>query len=170
MDNVLSVVEKSPYLQQCDAHMSVSRNIVIRGTQRRPVVRVFKDTMEFYMDSVGKVMPLSRYNNMDVIVANGDFKSRKTNLRDVCKLATYIYRHEEYQPLFDQIYIKGNGDLYLVPKVGDHVVLLGDMKDLDRKMHNLMAMYHKGMKKTGWNEYVEINLKYNNQVICSKEK
>ena len=154
---ILTVVEKSPYLQQCDVHLSVNRNIVVRGMQRKPIVRVFGDSTEFYMDSVGKVMPLSNRGSVDVIVASGDLKSKKS-IRTVYELAKYLSRHEEYNSMFDQIYRKKNGDLYLVPKVGNHVILLGDLSDIDTKMNSLMEMYHKGMKKTGWDQYVEISL------------
>ena len=167
---VLQVVEKSPYLQQCDVHLSVNRKVVVRGTQRKPVVRVFGDSTEFYMDSVGTIMPLGNRGSVDVIVASGNFTNEKLQLKEVRELATYLSRKEEYKSMFDQIYVHKNGDLYLVPKVGNHVVMLGDLSDLDTKMHSLMEMYHKGMKKTGWDKYSVINLKYKDQVICKKRK
>lgn len=166
---VKSAVEKSPYLQKCDVNVTVGRKIVVRGLQRRPIVRVFGDTSEFYMDSVGVMMPMSEHNEMDVIVASGNLKS-KQSIATVCMLATYLYNHEEYKSLFDQIYLEKNGDIYLIPKIGGHVVLLGDTSYLDEKMSNLMVMYRKGMQKTGWDTYKMINLKYKNQVICRKRK
>jgi cell division protein FtsQ len=57
----------------------------------------------------------------------------------------------------------------MVPKVGDHVVELGDANDLDGKFANLVAFYRKGMPRAGWDTYSKISLKFKGQVVCTKK-
>jgi cell division protein FtsQ len=47
--------------------------------------------------------------------------------------------------------------------------LLGDAHDLDEKFRKLFAFYRYGLNKIGWNKYSIINIKFKNQVICSKQ-
>ncbi|MNV97616.1 hypothetical protein D3C71_1927610 [compost metagenome] len=53
----------------------------------------------------------------------------------------------------------------LVPRVGDHRILLGNTEGLEQRMNNLMVFYKKALPRMGWNEYKIINIKYQNQVI-----
>ena len=46
--------------------------------------------------------------------------------------------------------------------------MIGDAEDLDKKLYKLRLFYAEGLNKTGWNEYKVINLKYANQVVCTK--
>ncbi len=40
--------------------------------------------------------------------------------------------------------------------------------DLAVKFRKLKILYNEGLKYEGWNNYEKINLKYKNQVICTK--
>jgi len=59
-------------------------------------------------------------------------------------------------------------ELELIPRKGNHVVLLGDTQELKEKMNKLFIFYTQGLNKIGWNNYQVINIKYKNQVVCSK--
>ena len=71
--------------------------------------------------------------------------------------------------MIDQIYVLRNGDVMMVPKVGDHVVELGAAEDFDTKFANLLTFYRKGMPRAGWDTYSKISLKYRGQVVCTKK-
>ena len=59
-------------------------------------------------------------------------------------------------------------EIELIPRVGDHVILLGWLDGYERKLDKLLAFYRKAMPKEGWNKWNYINLKYDGQVVCSK--
>ncbi len=59
------------------------------------------------------------------------------------------------------------GDVELFPKVGNHVILMGRVSDLEDKFQRLYVFYRMGLNKVGWNKYNVINIKYKNQVVCS---
>lgn len=167
-EKVRKAVATSPYLYQPNVEVSVGRNVIVRAHQRRPVAKVFDNDSVFYIDSVASKIPLSEHADPDILIANGQFAGKKHNLSNVSAVATFISNNEDYKNLFDQVYEDDIHDIYLVPKLGSHVVLLGDTTNLDTKFSNLMAMYQRGMKKTGWDTYALVNLKYEGQVICRK--
>ena len=56
----------------------------------------------------------------------------------------------------------------IIPVVGNHSILLGDVNDLKEKFDKLKIFYRESLNHTGWNQYSKINLKYENEVYCSK--
>ena len=58
----------------------------------------------------------------------------------------------------------------LVPRVGEHTILLGRPTNVEDKLGRMKEFYTEGLNKVGWNKYSQISLKYNNQIICKKNK
>jgi cell division protein FtsQ len=57
----------------------------------------------------------------------------------------------------------------LIPRAGDHIVLLGELDGTERRrLENLRLFYDKALRYEGWNEYRYINIKYGNQIVCTK--
>lgn len=158
----------SPYLTGCKGGTSISRNVVLFATQRRPIVRVCTNE-EYYLDDSGHRLPVSNVGNADVIVASGNIPAQSGGLKDVLALARYLDCHPDLSPLFDQIYRDSHGDLYLTPKMGYHVVQVGSTDDLDDKFRRLMAFYTRGLPQVGWERYGQISVKYRGQVVCTKK-
>ena len=70
--------------------------------------------------------------------------------------------------LVDEIYVDKSGDFELVPKIGNQLIIFGKPENLEEKFKKLLVFYRQGLNKTGWNKYNVINIKYRNQVVCSK--
>jgi cell division protein FtsQ len=48
--------------------------------------------------------------------------------------------------------------------------VFGEAKDFEEKFEKLKTFYTEGLNKTdGWNKYSTINIKYKNQVVCTKK-
>ena len=88
---------------------------------------------------------------------------------DLALFQAYLLDNDVLKHMFDHIYISQTGDIELVPKVGNHIVVLGSIDNLDEKFENLLAVYKEGFANSGWDKYVKLNLKYKNQVVCTKK-
>ena len=84
------------------------------------------------------------------------------------ELAKFIAADKFWNAQISQIYVNNSGDFELIPRVGNHQIILGEVEKLDKKFAKLKLFYKDGLNKTGWNEYSKINLKYKNQVVCIK--
>ena len=62
----------------------------------------------------------------------------------------------------------GTIDVTLIPRSGDFKILLGELDAPQQKLDRLMSFYRNGLVHTGWNRYKTINLRYNNQVVCTE--
>ena len=89
-------------------------------------------------------------------------------LKGLFQMAKFIEQNPFWKAQISQIYIGENGDFELAPRVGGHNIIFGSSAALEEKFEKLMTFYKKGLSRTGWNEYSVINLKFKNQVVCTK--
>ena len=82
-----------------------------------------------------------------------------------------------------QINILPDLGVELVPRVGEHVVYIGQLpyandkikrkeliKEFIRNKTERLEMFYKyGLNKAGWNKYYYINIEFDNQIICKKK-
>jgi cell division protein FtsQ len=67
-----------------------------------------------------------------------------------------------------QINVNRDRHIELVPRVGNHLLILGSADDLENKLDRLFNFYGKGLDKIGWNKYRSVSVAYANQIVCKK--
>lgn len=87
---------------------------------------------------------------------------------DLFSLAKNINQNTFWNAQISQVYLNQKGDYELIPRVGNHQIILGSADKIQSKLDKLMIFYKEGLSKTGWNEYSIINLKFKNQIVCTK--
>jgi cell division protein FtsQ len=96
------------------------------------------------------------------------FKMLTPDLQKVFIAASALSKQSFTLALTEQLFLNNQGELELIPKIGDQIIVLGDTTHLAEKIENLNTFYTRGMQAEGWNNYRSISLKYRNQVICTK--
>lgn len=173
---VSEAVSHVPFLTNISTTVSISGKIVIHANQRHPVARLFYGNQERYIDLDGIVIPTSNLGECNVVIATGEAldsissDSAHAQINTLWQVACYLDGHPDYKVLIDQLHIQRNGEVLMVPKVGDQIIELGDASDLDNKFADLIAFYRNGMTRAGWHTYSKISLKYNGQVVCTKKQ
>jgi cell division protein FtsQ len=163
-----------PFLTRVSVSVSISGKVVVQADQRRPVARLFFGNSERYIDVDGKIIPTSDLGDCNVVVATGDFAGRlnsdsvSAQIKNLWQVALFLDGHAEYSPLVDQLHVQRNGEVLMVPKVGDQIIELGDTSGLENKFADLLAFYRNGMPRAGWHTYSRISLKFKDQVVCTK--
>lgn len=157
-------VEKHPAIQSCQIYNNAKGIINLEVKQYKPILRVFSGSASFYFDQSGNKIPASNRFNVRTLVVNGTIPIETS---DLLKIAQFIKNDPFWDAQIEQIYIRRNNDYVLVPRVGEHLILLGNPVDFEPRMKNLRAFY-KQLDPKAWNEYKVINLKYKNQIVCSK--
>ena len=112
-------------------------------------------------------MPLSRHYVAHVLVASGQI-DEKLALGDLYKFVLFLQEDDFWNDWIGQIYVDSDNNVELIPRVGNHKVVLGSFDDYLTKLENLRLFYEQAIPKVGWEKYSEINLKYKNQIVCIK--
>ena len=89
-------------------------------------------------------------------------------MRDIYKMALFIEEDPFWKAQVEQIWVDKDGEYKLTPRVGSHAIILGDADDLEGKFRKLYALYTHALNNLGWNRYTQINLKYKNQIVCTR--
>lgn len=180
-----------PAIENADLSIAVNGSIKINVKQRTPLVRVMNMSGEsYYIDTQSKLMPLSDKYTARVLIAGGyihepyvrrnlfsvneiaanEIYSEFSLLDDIYEMARYITNDSLLNNLIVQININNEKDFELYPAIGNHKIIFGEAKELKEKFEKLKVFYKEGLNKTdNWNKYAIINLKYKNQVVCTKK-
>lgn len=161
------LIDKIPYVKKSEVYNSLSGKLIVEIKQRNPIVRILKGN-GYYIDEEGEKMPLSRNYTSRVLVVSGAVNDQliKEELFDLVK---FITNDEFWKSQITQIYVSSNKEYILIPRVGAHKIELGSIENYHRKFQKLSALYTEGFSKKGWNTYKNINLKYKDQVVCTKK-
>lgn len=180
--NAMHFVERSHVYRTIDGH------VVADITQREPIARVVNSMNEtFYIDAKGKLMKTSSSFSARVLVVTGfintryspniniyemqkeeDLSSSQTVLVQLNQLVRHIQKDDFLNAWIDQIYVNRRGEFELVPRNGVHTIEFGQVEDMEEKFGKLMKFYKYGLTHVGWGSYKRINLKFKNQIVCSK--
>lgn len=182
-----NLVYTNQYVDRAEVYSTIDGYVNIDVWQRNPVVRIINSQNEhYYIDEAGEFMPVSTKYSKPVVVANGyifdryrqkslDFASgfpgdstEDPLLVQIYEVARFIRDDEFWNSQIEQIYVNESFDIELIPRVGDHRIIIGSSDGLMEKLEKLMVFYEKGVSRAGWNNYSEINLKYKDQVVCRK--
>ncbi|MCP4314088.1 MAG: FtsQ-type POTRA domain-containing protein [Bacteroidetes bacterium] len=169
------LLEENPYIRNAEVSKDVSGRLEVLVEQRVPLVRILPaGSRGYYLDTEGKVLPLSDRFTPLIMLASGKLPKSPgeaytgLNLEEIFQFCTYLADNQFWYDQVVQIYVNALGEYELIPRVGAHHILLGTMDQWEKKLRNLELLYRQGLSTEGWNTYETINLKYTNQVICTK--
>lgn len=175
-------INEIDFIENANVYTTLTGLMKINVSQRNPIVRVMnKFGQSYYIGEKGNLIPVKAGYSSRVPVASGNISYRfsdtlnlrlsttNSELKDLYVLSTYIYNDVFLKAQIEQIYLNQDKEFELVPKVGRHLVLFGDISNMEIKFDKLKIFYDKGMKKAGWDTYKTINLKFKDQVICEKK-
>ncbi|MEC8273500.1 MAG: hypothetical protein VXZ76_01530, partial [Bacteroidota bacterium] len=161
-------IESLNNVQNAEVYFNMEGMLYIDVIQKKAIVRISpKEGKDFYMDSEGSIFGLSHNYTEHLLIANGNIQD-STDYMTVLGLAKYLSSDSLWNAQIVQIYLKENKEIELVPRVGNHTILLGDITNYQEKLRKLYLFYEKGVNQVGWNDYKEINLKFRNQIVCVK--
>ncbi|MDO5570910.1 MAG: cell division protein FtsQ [Bacteroidales bacterium] len=164
---IQQTLEENRIIRRAVCYKTPGNILRIDIEQRNPILRVMGINGDFYIDDRGEYMPTSSNFTAHVPVASG-YITKDDIKKDIYKFALFLDSNDFWRAQIDQIYVDSKGEVELIPKVGNNTIYLGDFTNFETKLDNLMIFYKKGLSKRGWNVYKTINLKYDNQVICTK--
>ena len=184
-----NLILSNPYVYNAEVFKTMDGVLKINVIQRKAIVRVYNSkNQQYYLDDKGVKMPLNYNYPARVLIANGNIDSsyvafnpsnrqlrndtinlqKDSLMYNLFKLASYINNDEFLKAMVEQIYINNEHEFEIVPKIGNQIVLFGDASNLKEKTEKLFAFYKDVISQVRWDKYRLINLKFKNQVVCTK--
>jgi len=182
-DSIEEILLKNPWIMEADVFTNIEGDLMVNIREQEPVLRIFPSNSKgFYLDGKGNIIPLNDRYSPRVMVANGYIKfypiKGHQNIYDtiyhdktlphLLNVTRQINRFPFLKSLIGEIYLNSKGELDIVPAYGSQVIHLGNDKALTRKLENLAVFYKKALPYESRLQYKSLNLKYNDQIICTK--
>ncbi|MDR2407378.1 MAG: hypothetical protein LBE13_04605 [Bacteroidales bacterium] len=185
-------IETYPYISNADV-INNRGTLIIKATQDKIIAKIFNNRNEqFFLAESGKLVPKTKNTAGRILVVNGAInrryavnyfvynedknKSKFSTLNLVWRIAIFIEKDPFWKAQISQIYVNDKQELELIPTIGEHVVLFGNVNAnenvdavIKQRFDNLKHLYIEGFKITGWNKYTSINLKYGTEIPCKRK-
>ncbi len=181
MAKLEELVSQHPAVKHTELYKTIDGTLYVEIEQRNPILRIVDRTMNsYYIDNEGYIIPVSEKYSAHVVVANGNIppkKSGSTSIKnredikhDIFLLTRFIDSHPFWKSQIEQIYVTEKMEFELVPRIGMHIIEFGTIEKYQAKFKRLKHLYASGLKYVGWEKYKTINVKYKNQIVCTKRE
>ena len=169
-------IKKDPFIESAEMYTDLRGNLIVSVELRRPIARIVRnDGPDGYIAEDGTVMPVSEKFTARVLLVSGAYVKallKQTNLNMTVEGAALIHlintlRADEFwNAQIAQLDIDSNGNISLLPQIGDVRIEFGKASDEQTKLKKLMIFYKEILPRVGWNKYKRVNLEYEGQLIA----
>jgi cell division protein FtsQ len=169
------LLEKNVWVRNAELWFDNRSVMHVEVHEREPIARIFTvANNSFYIDSTITKMPLSDKMMARVPMFTG-FPNKKVYsskdsllLEDVKNIAQHITNDPFWSSQIAQIDITPERNFELSPVVGNHLVKLGDGKNIEQKFNRLMIFYKQVLAEKGFDAYNTIDVQYAGQVVGTR--
>lgn len=170
-------LETIRWIKQVELFLDNAQVLQVKIEQRIPIARIFTASgNSFYIDKEGLQLPLKQLTVLRLpVFTNFPSDQEKLSkpdsllLNDILHFTQAVATDSFFMAQTAQVNIATNGDFELVPSVGDHLVLIGSVENLEDKLNRLYTFYKKVWVQSGLNAYQVIDCRFDNQIIALKK-
>jgi cell division protein FtsQ len=169
LNNLELFMQSNEMIENAEIFLTIKGDLGVIIRQRTPVLRVANSTGSYYYDSQGKKMPLSDNYSARVPITSSELNFNDCD--DIICLSNKIISDDFLQKQIigiDQIEGDGANQFELRTRLGNQIIIFGDMKRVDEKIKKLKVFYQKAIEDNTLETYRTINLKFKDQVVCAK--
>ncbi len=163
------IVKRHKLVERAECYACPSDVVCISIWQHVPVLRLINSNSGCYVDINGKKAGLSSLTAADVMVASGSVHDSST-VMSLHKMALLLRNKPEWDAMVEQVYVEPDGEWIVIPRVADVKVEFGRPVNMETKLNRMVVFMRDYLPKMGWNTYSVINLKYDNQIVCTKKE
>ncbi len=159
-------INKHPMVEKSEVFVSVDGVLKAVVIQKTPVARVFNDEGSFYIDYQGNKMPLSDNYTARVPLISGQINAN--NIKKLSKILKMIYDDEFLKKNIIGVQFLADESLLLTNRNFDYQIEFGKMLNEEKKFKNYKAFFQKAILDSTLYNYKRINLRFTQQVVCTK--
>ena len=157
-----------PQFEDVVCNFTTNGILNVKVTPMVPELRVFEDSLSYYINKEGKRMNSKASYFVDVPVVSGKFNDR-FKPTDVLPVTRFIASDPLLSQLVSMVRAEDDDNILLIPRIHGHVVNFGDTNRLAEKRDALVAIYRNVIPYKGWEEYDTISVKFRGQVVATRK-
>ena len=170
-------LETIRWVKHVELFLDNAQVLQVKIEQRIPIARIFTASgNSFYIDKEGLQLPLKQLTVLRLpVFTNFPSDQEKLSkpdsllLNDILHFTKAVAADSFFMAQTSQVNIAVNGDFELIPTVGDHLVLIGSVDNIEDKLNRLYTFYKKVWVQSGLNAYQVIDCRFDNQIVALKK-
>lgn len=159
-------VSKNPYVEKTAVFLTIGGVLKTTIKQRTPVARIISENNSYYVDRQGVKVPLSENFSARVLLVSGIENDKDIEI--ILPLVTTILEDSFLRKEIVGVSKSDVNEYQFSVRSGDYKIDFGKLEDVDVKFKKLKAFYNTTFKNKKIQDYKLINVKYHNQVVCTK--
>lgn len=183
MQKILKKLDSNPWIENRNTFVDLNGNLNINIKEYEPMLRIFSwQGQSIYLTKDGVVLPSSKQYRPYLLIASGNYSFENINntyrlsdtteidcmLLSTLHVAKAIEKNNFAKNAVAQIYLTPKGEFELVVKGIGAKIIVGDTCQIDDKLEKLEIFTKKKHDTQELSGMKTINLKYKNQVVCTK--
>ncbi len=167
LNSVEKTLDSDPMIDKAEVFTTVDGRLEAVVRQRKPVARIYNGGISYYIDSKGRQMPLSENYTARVPIVTGEIDSAdKDRLHGLLR---YINEDEFLKKNIIGVEVYANGGMRMRSRGYEYDIMFGRPINIEKKFNNYKAFLQEAVKDTLIEQYKTINLKFTQQVVCTKK-
>lgn len=168
-------LQTHPHVQAANAYIDNTGKLHVNIDQVHPIARVMpKGGGNFYVNFDMKKIPLSNIYTAKVPVLSGNIPEvcqtvseiQSWELKSLVKVIETTKDNPFWSAQIAQLVMGDSGVIQMIPRLGNHIVTIGDSNDIEKKLRRLEIFYEEISKNIGWNAFENIDVRYERQIVC----
>lgn len=166
LNTLESVLDDHEMIEKAQVFSSIDGSLSAHVKQKTPIVRLLSDNTSYYIDSKGAKMPLSENFSARVPLVMGEFLDE--DKENYMFLFNEINKDDFLKKNITGIKILPSGGVIMMNRNYDFKIVFGKPIHVEQKLKNYKAFFLHAIKDTLIEEYKEVNLMFEEQVVCKK--
>jgi len=166
LNTLESILDDHEMIEKAQVFSSIDGSLSAHIKQKTPTVRLLSANASYYVDSKGTKMPLSDNFSARVPLVVGEFPDEEKE--NYVVLFNEINKDDFLKKNITGIKILPSGGVIMTNRNYDFKIVLGKPIHVEQKLRNYKAFFLHAMKDTLIKEYKEVNLMFEEQVVCKK--
>lgn len=173
--SVASKIQEHPFIRSAQLYFDNQDVLHVSVQEKIPMARLFTQSgTSFYLDELGASMPLGKTKSLKLPVFTGlpdsigQTKKDSLLLSQLTMAAKIIVMDSFWSSQIAQMDLTPEGDWEMIPTVGDHIVKLGSLNNIQAKLRRVWIFYEQVVAKVGWSRYRLIDVRFEGQVVAGR--
>ncbi|CAL2088702.1 Cell division protein ftsQ [Tenacibaculum sp. 190524A02b] len=160
-------VSANPYVEEATVFLTINGELKTLIKQRKAIARIVDKGTSYYVDKYGVKMPLSSNFSARVPLVFGVEGTEE--IKELTQLIEIILSDDFFTKEIIAIERNAQNEYVFTVRTGSYKVVFGNLEKAKIKFKKLKAFYNKALLDGSIKKYKTINVKYHNQVVCTKQ-
>jgi cell division protein FtsQ len=166
LNRLESQLNRHEMIEKSEVFVTIDGVLKARVKQKTPIARVLDENGSFYIDYEGNTMPLSEQYSARVPLITGAVD--EGNRKKIAEMFKLVHDDDFLKKNIIGATVSPTGNVVLTNRNFNYKIDFGKTINMERKFKNYKAFFQKAVTDSTITKYKMINLKFTQQVVCSK--